>query len=182
LAPIRDAFERYAGYDPNKIKDPYTQLDYLLLELTTERSFANLNRKLRNPDITSEQAARLFLDEFEKPSDKEKADSWEMRKGIATAFSPSMEAGTITTAKEEKRKQELADPYAGKSDVELLLAAFGSMFGDLATSILELADSGNKQAGSNKDGGKVSSASALNYELIASEVGLLRVLKGGDTG
>jgi hypothetical protein len=85
-----------------------------------------------------------------------------------------MEAGTITTAKEEKRKQELADPYAGKSDVELLLAAFGSMFGDLATSILELAEAGNKQAaanaGSEKGGGNVSSGSSLNNDLLISEI------------
>ena len=180
LGPRREAFEKYAGYDPTKIKDPYTQLDYLLLELTTQSPFALLNKKLRSPDITSEQAARLFLDEFEKPSDDEKARSWETRKGIATAFSPSMEAGSTTTAKEEKRKQELADPYAGKSDVELLLAAFGSMFGDLATSILELAEAGNKQAaasGKNDSGGKVSSAPVLNYDLIFSETGIHRVLK-----
>jgi hypothetical protein len=180
LGPRREAFEKYAGYDPTKIKDPYTQLDYLLLELNND--FKGLNKKLRNPDITSEQAARLFLDEFEKPSDTEKLgpNGWQKRQGIANALSPSMEAGTITTAKEEKRKQELADPYAGKSDLELLLAAFGSMFGDLATSILELAEAGNKQAaasGKNDSGGKVSSAPVLNYDLIFSETGIHRVLK-----
>jgi hypothetical protein len=54
------------------------------------------------------------------------------------------------------------------------------MFGDLATSILELAEAGNKQAaasGKNDSGGKVSSAPVLNYDLIFSETGIHRVLK-----
>jgi hypothetical protein len=173
LGPRRDAYTMWAIDNNRTLNDPEAQLDYLLLELNSKQ-FKGLNNKLRNPNITSEQAARLFLDEFEKPSDDEKARSWEKRKGIATAFSPSMEAGTITTTKEEKRKQELADPYAGKSDVELLLAAFGSMFGDLATSILELAEAGNKQAaanaGSEKGGGNVSSGSSLNNDLLISEI------------
>jgi len=181
----RNDYTMWAIDNKRTLNDPYAQLDYLLLELNSNQ-FKGLNNKLRSPNITSEQAARLFLDKFENPSDADKASSWEKRKGIATAFTPSMEAGTITTAKEEKRKQELADPYAGKSDVELLLAAFGSMFGDLATSILELAEAGNKQAaasaGTNKGGGNISSASSQNFDLMFSETGIHRVLRGGDVG
>lgn len=177
----RNDYTMWAIDNKRTLNDPYAQLDYLLLELNSNQ-FKGLNNKLRSPNITSEQAARLFLDEFEKPSDADKASSWEKRKGIATAFSPSMEAGTITTAKEEKRKQELADPYAGKSDLELLLAAFGSMFGDLATSILELAEAGNKQAaassGKDKGGGNISSGSVLNHEILISEAAQNRTIQG----
>jgi hypothetical protein len=97
-----------------------------------------------------------------------------------------MEAGTITTAREEKRKQELADPYAGKSDVELLLAAFGSMFGDLATSILELAEAGNKQAaanaGTNKGGVSINSSSSYNGDAFIADSAQARTIYGMSFG
>ena len=152
--------------------DPYAQLDYIWKELSsTEKNTLN---KLSASNITASKAADIFMDTFERPSESEKGKRRERQQQLATAFTPSMEAGTITTAKEEKRKQELADPYAGKSDVELLLAAFGSMFGDLATSILELAEAGNKQAaanaGTDKGGGNVSSASSLNNDVLISEI------------
>jgi hypothetical protein len=155
-----------------KADDPYAQLDYIWKELSsTEKNTLN---KLSASNITASKAADIFMDTFERPSEAEKGPRRGRQQQLASSFTPSMEAGTITTAKEEKRKQELADPYAGKSDVELLLAAFGSMFGDLATSILELAEAGNKQAaanaGSEKGNGNVSSGSSLNNDLLISEI------------
>jgi hypothetical protein len=177
-SPRQSLFKAWADANGFKYNDPKAQLAYVWQELQT--SHRGVLTKLQEPGITASKAHEIFLSKFESPSipDQNKR----IAENLVSNFSPSMQTASTTTAKEEKRKKELADPLAGKSDVELLLAAFGTMFGDLATSILELADAGNKQAGANKDGGKVSSASALNYELIASEVGLLRVLKGGDTG
>ena len=152
--------------------DPYAQLDYIWKELSsTEKNTLN---KLSASNITASKAADIFMDTFERPSESEKGTRRERQQQLASSFTPSMEAGSTTTAKAEERKKELADPYAGKSDVELLLAAFGSMFGDLATSILELAEAGNKQAaanaGTDKGGGNVSSASSLNNDVLISEI------------
>jgi hypothetical protein len=152
--------------------DPYAQLDYIWKELSsTEKNTLN---KLSASNITASKAADIFMDTFERPSESEKGTRRGRQQQLASSFTPSMEAGSTTTAKAEERKKELADPYAGKSDVELLLAAFGSMFGDLATSILELAEAGNKQAaanaGTDKGGGNVSSASSLNNDVLISEI------------
>jgi len=161
--------------------DPYAQLDYIWKELTTTEK--NTLDKLSASGITASKAADIFMDTFERPSEAEKGPRRGRQQQLASSFSPSMETASATADKEEKRKQELADSNAGKSDVQLLLEAFGSMFGDLSMSILELAEAGNKQADASAAKGKggpvVSSAPSQNYDLMFSEMGINRVLREG---
>lgn len=169
-SPRQSNFKKWADANGFKYDDPRAQLDYVWQELQT--SHRGVLTKLQEPGITASKAHEIFLSKFEAPSDADQARR--RSDNLVSNFSPSMQTASTTTAKEEKRKKELADPYAGKSDVELLLAAFGSMFGDLATSILELAEAGNKQAaanaGTDKGGGNVSSASSLNNDVLISEI------------
>jgi hypothetical protein len=169
-SPRQSNFKKWADANGFAYNNPQAQLDYVWQELQT--SHRGVLTKLQEPGITASKAHEIFLSKFEAPSDADQARR--RSDNLVSNFSPSMQTASTTTAKEEKRKKELADPYAGKSDVELLLAAFGSMFGDLATSILELAEAGNKQAaanaGTDKGGGNVSSASSLNNDVLISEI------------
>jgi hypothetical protein len=113
---------------------------------------------------------------------------WETKYGAEN--SGVGEYGKKTQIAANTQKSEMAPPpknqteltkYEKMSDTELILSMFGDMFGDLSTSLFKLAETSAKSSQKSGNAGeKISSAEATNFDLIVSEMGLHRVMRGSN--
>ena len=79
------------------------------------------------------------------------------------------------------KNQPGLNKYEKMSETELILSMFGDMFGDLSTSLFQLADASTKSSQKNGNSGdRVISDTVYNYDLIATEEGLRRVARGSN--
>jgi hypothetical protein len=79
------------------------------------------------------------------------------------------------------KNQPGLNKYEKMSETELILSMFGDMFGDLSTSLFQLADASTKSSQKNGNSGdRIISDTVYNYDLIATEEGLRRVARGSN--